>query len=198
MQIAVFQLKPAVFLYILCFFELNARFRNGSAVPQFFAPSPLLGIVVFFLCIVKKKRAFKHVKRSAFQIPLGIKKAAFPPLCAFAVTRNAPILLFIYLFNFNIRKPLSFRNSPGLSRFIPVYPVQYPFMTCILPLHSGGSFSPFMIPQTPRSCQRSLRCMRTSAHFHSARDAAGKARERARIPFAIYVASMMLRYTKKG
>lgn len=90
----------------------------------------------FFSFDAKKKRAFKHVKRSAFQIPLGIKKAAFPPLCAFAVTRNAPILLFIYLFYNNIRKSLSFRDSPGLSRFIPAYPVQYPFVTCILPFHN--------------------------------------------------------------
>ena len=92
----------------------------------------------FFPCIVKKKRAFKHVKRSAFQIRLGTKKAAFPPLCAFAVTRNAPILYFIYLFYFNIRKTLSFRDSPGLSRFIPAYPVQYPFMTYILPCYNPG------------------------------------------------------------
>ena len=136
MQIAVFQLKPAVFLYILYFFALYAKFRNGSAVPQFFASPPVAWHCGFFLCIVKKKRAFKYVKRSAFQIRFGIKKAAFPPLGALAVTRNALILLFIYLFNFNIRKPLSFRDSPGLSRFIPVYPVQYPFMTCILPLYS--------------------------------------------------------------
>ncbi|MGN0759913.1 MAG: hypothetical protein ACI4MU_12050, partial [Candidatus Ventricola sp.] len=89
----------------------------------------------FFSFDAKKKRAFKHVKRSAFQIRLGTKKAAFPPLCAFAVTWNAPMLLFIYLFYNNIRKSLPFRDSPGLSRFIPAYPVQYPFMTCILPLY---------------------------------------------------------------
>lgn len=86
----------------------------------------------FFLCIVKKKRAFKHVKRFAFQIRLGTKKAAFPPLCAFAVTWNAPILLFIYSFYKNIRKSLPFRDSPGLSRHIPCST----FMTCILPLYS--------------------------------------------------------------
>lgn len=96
----------------------------------------------FFSFDAKKKRAFKHVKRSAFQIPLDIKKAAFPPFCAFAVTRNAPILLFIYLFYNNIRKSLSFRDSPGISRFIPVYPVQYPFVTCILPLHIPHAVSP--------------------------------------------------------
>lgn len=136
MQIAVFQLKPAVFLYILYFFALYAKFRNGSAVPQFFASPPVAWHCGFFLCIVKKKRAFKHVKRSAFQIRFGIKKAAFPPLGALAVTRNALILLFIYLFYNNIRKSLSFRDSPGLSRFIPAYPVQHPFMTCILPLYN--------------------------------------------------------------
>ena len=101
---------------------------------------PSLFIVFYqihsFLCDTKKKRAFKHVKRSAFQICLDTKIAAFPPLCAFSVTRNALILYFIYLFYFNIRKPLSFRDSPGISHLIPAYPVQYPFVTCILLLHT--------------------------------------------------------------
>ena len=57
------------------------------------------------------------------------------------MTRNAPILLFIYLFDFNIRKPLSFRDSPGLSRFIPAYPVYHPFMTYILPCYNPGEIS---------------------------------------------------------
>ena len=37
----------------------------------------LLPGIVLFLCVVKKKRAFKHVKRSAFQISLGTKKRRF-------------------------------------------------------------------------------------------------------------------------
>ena len=43
-------------------------------------------------------------------------------------------------------KSLSFRDSPGLSRFIPVYPVQYPFVTCILPLYSvNGNLSKYNV-----------------------------------------------------
>ena len=64
------------------------------------------------------------------------KKAVFPPLCVLAVTWNALILIFIYLFYNNVKKSLSFRDSPGLSRFILAYPVEYPFVTCILPFHN--------------------------------------------------------------
>ena len=45
-------------------------------------------------------------------------------------------------------KSLSFRDSPGLSRFIPAYPVQYPFVTCILPFyrrHAGGNLSKYNV-----------------------------------------------------
>lgn len=117
--------KPGVFLYILWFLLMLFAVPTLSPSPQS-SLFPLFRSFPHIFHLLHKKRAFKHVKRAAFQTYLNTKLAAFPAALRILVTWNAHIFLFIYLFYSNIRKSRLFQYSPVLIRFNPVYPVHTP------------------------------------------------------------------------